>query len=147
MLANGVHVVQFALFKPENCIPSMKATLAMRAACEPFRNRRIRQIVTKKSHFISAGKMSDHKSSWSLAIAMFVCCWLSSSVASSGVGKCKLKVMTHKARQVDQFGYACEDDVKIYTCGGYCLSSEVSTVVKVKTIINLVIFSMYLNRN
>ncbi|XP_026315869.1 thyrostimulin beta-5 subunit-like [Hyposmocoma kahamanoa] len=69
--------------------------------------------------------MASHKSSWSLAIAMFVCCWLSSSVASSGVGKCKLKVMTHKARQVDQFGYACEDDVKIYTCGGYCLSSEV----------------------
>lgn len=45
------------------------------------------------------------------------------------MGKCKLKIMTHKARQVDQFGYACEDDVKIYTCGGYCLSSEVSTAV------------------
>lgn len=85
------------------------------------------RMITNGKSLILAGKMSDHKSNWSLAVALFVCCWLSSS-ASSGGGKCKLKVMTHKARQVDQFGYACEDDVKIYTCGGYCLSSEVRTV-------------------
>lgn len=68
----------------------------------------------------------EHKSNQlrGVALALLVWCWVT---LAEGSGRCRPKLYTHKALQTDLRGRRCWDSVRIQSCGGYCLSYEVTS--------------------
>ncbi|XP_049867941.1 thyrostimulin beta-5 subunit-like [Pectinophora gossypiella] len=65
--------------------------------------------------------MSDHRQ-WLVTLALVL--YLTACLAATT--RCRPKYHMHKAVQTDLKGRKCWDNVKIQSCGGFCLSYEIS---------------------